>query len=409
MKTTTAQDAEATRWLSPRALTLAGLGALAASGGGAAYLLRRINEIPRHDPVALREMRSSGRNLLLERYPALADRIPWRPLGVFPTPVEPLPVPPGGPRVRLFVKRDDLSSALYAGNKVRKLEHFLADAELSGRRTLITLGGLGSNHALATARHGGALGFAVDLALYDQPVTPMVRKNLGGFLTARARLHDARNIARAFVTAASLHRRHTAAGDAPYFIMVGGTSRLGCIGHVTAAIELAEQVAQGVLPEPDMIFVPLGTCGTAAGLIAGLRIAGLRSRVVAVRVADPFPANRAVVRYLAQDVADFLHRADPAVPRIQLRVDDFEVVTGHYGPGYGVPTAAGERAVRWAAPLLSLETTYSGKTLAACLERCGCLDEGGTVLFWNTFSSAHIEASDRWSDLPAGLHRVLID
>src|SRR5690606_38123290 len=104
--------------------------------------------------------------------------------------------------------------------------------------------------------------------------------------------------------------------------------------------ELAAQVASGGLPAPDTVFVPLGTCGTAAGLIAGLKIAGLPSRVVAVRVADPVSANATVLRYLAQDAADFLHRTDPAVPRVRITPGDFDVVTRHLGDGYGIPTAA---------------------------------------------------------------------
>ncbi|MQA89463.1 MAG: pyridoxal-phosphate dependent enzyme [Gemmatimonas sp.] len=379
----------------------AGAAASAISGAGAMYLLHRINAIRHHPPAALRRLRGDASNPLFDLYPALADRIPWRPLASLPTPVEELPGPDGD--VRLFVKRDDLSAPSYGGNKVRKLEHFLADAELSGSRTLITLGGIGSNHALATATHGQALGLDVDLVLYDQPMTPAVARNLGGFLAAGARLHVAHSIPRAFVTCGALFRRHAGEGKAPYFIMVGGTSRLGCIGHVSAAIELARQVADGLLPEPDRLFVPLGTCGTAAGLIAGLKIAGLRTRVVAVRVADAFPANRTTLRYLAQDVGDFLHRCDPAVPRIWIHPHDFDVVTHHYGEGYGVPTAAGERAIRWAEPRLSLDTTYSGKALAACLEQIATISGETTVLFWNTYNSAPIATPTDWAGLPAEL------
>jgi D-cysteine desulfhydrase len=307
----------------------------------------------------------------------------------------------------LFVKRDDLSSGRYGGNKVRKLEHFLADAELSSSRTLVTLGGLGSNHALATAVHGAALGFSVELALYDQPVSPWVRVNLQGVLTAGARLHDSGSIPMAFLDSARLFRHLARTGGSPYFIMVGGTSRLGCIGHVTAALELADQVARGALPTPDLIFVPLGTCGTAAGLVAGLKIAGLRSRVAAVRVADPISANRAVVRYLAQDVADFLNHVDPAVPRVRIAYDDFDVITHHFGEGYGIPTAAGEQAIGWASQRLALDVTYSAKALAASLEHCRRLRGGETVLFWNTFNSAPVERAASWRDLPPRLRSLI--
>src|SRR5690606_7824095 len=105
----------------------------------------------------------------------------------------------------------------------------------------------------------------------------------------------------------------------------GGTSRLGCIGHLTAGLELAAQVARGDMPEPDLLFVPLGTCGTAAGLVAGLALAGLGTRVAAVRVAERFVANALSVRLLAQDVIDYLHRLDPSVPRVRIRLDSYDV------------------------------------------------------------------------------------
>jgi D-cysteine desulfhydrase len=396
----------AARHLTPLAIG-ALLGGLVA-GGAVGVGLRRVNRVRWHRPEALRQIRAGRSNVLFDTFPALADRIPWRPLGTFPTPVEELPSIPEAPAVRLFVKRDDLSSPHYGGNKVRKLEHFLADAQLSSARTLITLGGLGSNHALATAVHGKQLGFSVDLALYDQPVTPWVRTNVQGFLAAGARIHDSVSIPWAFVHCANLFRKRAAAGSAPYFIMVGGTSRLGCIGHVTAALELADQIAGGTLPLPDVVFVPLGTCGTAAGLIAGLKIAGLPTRVAAVRVADPVSANRVVLRHMAQDVADFLNRADPAVPRVRIEPTDFDLITHHFGEGYGLPTAAGEHAIRWADPRLVLDPTYSGKALAASLEHCGRPAAVGTVLFWNTFNSAAVEQAISLRDLPPRL-RSLVD
>lgn len=383
------------------------LGVLAAGGLGAALLgVRRLNAIARFDPSRLEEERGGRSSPLFDRFPGLADRVPWRPLGAFPTPVETMPTPPGSRGVRLFVKRDDLASDLYGGNKVRKLEHFLAEASLASRRTLITLGGIGSNHALATAMHGAAAGFDVDLALYDQPVTPFVRRNLGGFLAAGARLHHAGSMPAAFVAASRLRSRLTREGAAPHFVMVGGTSRLGCLGYVSAGLELAAQVEAGVLPAPDVIFLPLGTCGTAAGLLVGLRLGGLASRVVAVRVADAFPANARVLLYFARDVADFLHAADPAVPRLRLGRADVEVATTYLGEGYGHPTVHGENAVRWAAPQLSLETTYSGKALAACIDLCRDAPPGSTALFWNTYSSASVPVPENWAGLPPTLRHL---
>lgn len=341
----------------------------------------------------------------------MAGRLPWTSLGAFPTPVEPLTALSEGTRARLFVKRDDLSSPRYGGNKVRKLEFLLADASRYDCRTLITLGGIGSNHALATTIHGGLLGMQVDLALYDQPPSSFVTRNLHACLAAGARPHYAGNIVRAFLTSRRLYDARRRSGDAPYFVMVGGTSLLGCLGHVSAALELAEQVRRGELPEPDRVVVPLGTCGTAAGLIAGLRLAGLRTRVVAVRVADPISANGFVLRHLTQRVLGFLHQHDPAVPRLRIGLRDFDLVTDHFGPGYGHPTPEAEDAISRAESRLVLEPTYSGKALASCLDLCRRSDAERTVLFWNTFNSAALpertSPPEPPTELPPELRRHL--
>ncbi|HUE95021.1 MAG TPA: pyridoxal-phosphate dependent enzyme [Longimicrobiaceae bacterium] len=406
-----ARSSDESRFNAPRraflALGAGGLALLAAGGGTAAMLLRRINAIGRYPEAELARLRQGAVNPLFATYPALARRIPWRPLGRLPTPIEELPPPEGAAAgLRLFVKRDDLSSGVYGGNKVRKLEHFLAEAELAKRRTLVTLGGIGSNHALATALHGAALGFETDLVLYDQPVTPFVRRNLGGFAHAGARVHYGGSIPASFATAGRLMARRRREGAEPYFIMVGGTTPLGCIGHVSAALELAQQVEDGAMPEPDRLFIPLGTCGTAIGLLVGLRLAGLKTRVTAVRVADPISANATVVRWMAQGLADLLHEADPTLPDLRIDEADFDLLTDFYGPGYGFPTGPAEAAVRWAEPRLALETTYTGKALAACLDFARKAEPETVCLFWNTFSSARVPEPAAVEGLPGRLARI---
>jgi D-cysteine desulfhydrase len=233
--------------------------------------------------------------------------------------------------------------------------------------------------------------------------------NVGAFLAAGARLHYAGSTARAFIRAQRIHARRTREGRHPYFIMVGGSSRLGCVGHVSAAVELADQLANAGAEDPDLLFVPLGTCGTAAGLIVGLKLAGLRTRVAAVRVADPFPANAFILRRMAQDVADYLHRVDPRVPRVTVDPADFEVIPDYLGPGYGHPTAAGEEALEWVAPRLALETTYTAKALAACLDHCRNARGSRTFVFWNTFSSAPLPEPRSWEGLPRQLELRIRD
>lgn len=389
---TSGPEAPAPSAISRRAFVGVGGAALAvaaSAGGSAGYLWHRLNEVGTFDPARLARLRGDSTCALFRRHPALARSVPWRPIGTFPTPVRHLDLPEGAARGTLLAKDEGTVSDLYGGNKVRKLQHLLAEAELADRSTLITVGGLGTNHWLATALHGAALGFGVELALFDQPRTPWVERNRAGFRWAGARVHVHRGEIEALLGARRLVERARERGAAPRFINLGGSSRLGTVGFVDAAFELAEQVRAGELPAPDRIYVALGTCGTAAGLVAGLRAAGLPSRVCAVRVSGLFPGNRFVVRHMADDVAGWLRDRDPDFPAVRIGLDDFEVVGDFLGPGYGVPTPEGEAAMRWAAPPLSLDPTYTGKALAACLEYCrGEMRDGETVLFWNTYSAA---------------------
>ena len=136
------------------------------------------------------------RPLLFQRFPALAEGIPWIGLGDLPTPVEALPGLGGG---RLWVKRDDLSSRRYGGNKVRKLEFVLADARRQGKRTIVTLGGTGTHHGLATTIFGRSLGLQCRILTFRQPLTVQVRDNLRLLARWGAQVADCRTVGRALL------------------------------------------------------------------------------------------------------------------------------------------------------------------------------------------------------------------
>jgi D-cysteine desulfhydrase len=400
------------RAVSRRLFVKAGLGTLGAvvvGGSAGHYAAGRFNTIAEIEPARLAAMRNGATTLLFDRYPRLADSIPWRRIAIpGSTPVEALPHVAGAGDVQLFVKRDDGTSPIYGGNKVRKLEHILAAAELAGHRTLITLGGIGTHHGLATALHGARFGFATRLALFDQPVTSFVRQNVLGMAAAGAELQFASTSIGAAIAARRMFASAEAAGEAPAFIMVGGSSRLGSMGYVNAALELAAQVQAGLLPKPDRIFVALGSCGTAAGLAVGCRIAGLHTRITAVRVTTAFVGNRAAVTYMANDLAGWLHERDPSVPRVRLWPGDIDVVSDQFGRGYGYPTDAAAAAAAWGAPLLTVEPTYTAKALAACLDHCrGRARPGEVVLYWHTLNTAAFPADARLDDLPDRLRQRL--
>jgi D-cysteine desulfhydrase len=175
-------------------------------------------------------------------------------------------------------------------------------------------------------------------------------------------------------------------GEPVALVPTGGTSVLGALGYLNAGLELAEQVRAGLLPEPAAIFVALGSGGTGAGLIAGLRLGGLASRLIGVRVSDILPPSPHRLLRMARAC---LTRFAPDRP-LTLSPRDVEIDGGFIGAGYGAPTDAGEAAARLLAEHqgIALETTYTAKCLAALLARAG---EPGLrqrpLLFWNTFSS----------------------
>lgn len=341
---------------------------------------------------------------LLRAFPGLSS-LPREPCAELPTPVQAAPdLAEAWGIESLWIKRDDLTGTLYGGNKVRKLSYLLAQARQLGCESLLTAGAIGSHHCLATTLYGRRAGFKVEAALFPQPITEHVRANLAANLRAGV---QARPLRSPLQVPFALARRRF---DQRCFVIPGGgSSARGVIGYVEAGFELAEQVRAGELPEPVLAVVALGTGGTAAGLALGLRLAGLRTKVLAVRVIQRIIGNARTVARLANAAQKELHRFDPTLPWVALgRV---EVEHGQFGSGYGHPTpaAADARAQSQALAGIELETTYTAKALAALAARAGLLP-AGPVLFWNTFSSVRPGDDPRGSQLlqllPPGWRRI---
>ncbi len=312
-------------------------------------------------------------------------------LGCFPTPVEPMPKLARLLGVQsLFVKRDDVSGGAYGGNKVRKLEFLLGQALAESRRAVITFGAVGSNHVRATAVYGAQLGLQVHAVLAPQPSTPNLEANLLADRAAGATLYFAESYSQALRRGAELHDEITLHdGVEPFVIPFGGTNSRGTIGFVNAAIELAGQIEAGALPEPDLIYVPYGSTGTASGLAIGLAAVGLRPSVVGVRVVPAESMNPERTRRVIEEAVTLLRELDAGFPSVKPESVALEVRDGFLGDGYASATAESLEAVALAeANNIHLETTYTGKALAALVAdaRAGKLARK-TALFWNTYSS----------------------
>lgn len=335
------------------------------------------------------------RPLIFSKMPELEGRVPWVPLGEYPTPVEKLAGIGAAIGVaELYVKRDDLSSRYYGGNKVRKLEFVLAQARSLGHGTVVTFGAAGSNHVAATVIHAERLGIKTIAVLMPQPNAAYARKNILLDYQHGAEFACARSIAGmplAFLKAA-IGELRTGHGF-PYLIPPGGTSLLGCLGYVDAALELKEQIDAGLLPEPEFIFATYGSGGTVAGLIAGMRLAGLSCRVVPVRVVESYMCNRWLLAYYVNRTLRFLQAHSRGLGGRAVAARDILFIDDFAGDQYARATVEGMEAVKMARELdgIKLEGTYTGKTLAGMLDfvrRHGL--KGRNLLFWNTFSSVDL-------------------
>jgi D-cysteine desulfhydrase len=294
-------------------------------------------------------------------------------LGRWPTPLEEasgLGAALGVAELRL--KREDRSSERCGGNKVRGLEFLLAGARPGS--VVVTVGGTGSTHCLATAVHAARLGCRAVLAQFPQPETRASRL-VGAACEAHAAL-VVRARARATLPLAVIVAWRSARRLGPRrWIPGGGAHPLAVVGHLLAGLELARELAA----PPDAILVPVGTGGTTAGLVLAMTALGWRTRVVGVRVAPLVVANRWRTLRLARRAARLLARHG-----ITLRRAAAPLLVDGVGPGYGYPSAVGETARRLAAAHgVELDSTYGAKTLAAI----PALAARGfrRLIFWHTF------------------------
>ena len=354
------------------------------------------------------------RPLLFKACPELKGKVDWMPLGEYPTPVARLEGLCAAEGLRdFYIKRDDLSSPFYGGNKVRKLEFILARARARGHDSVLTYGAVGSNHVLATVIHGERAGLKTIALLAPQPNAAYVRKNLLLDEAHGAEFAIAKSMGAIPV---ALVKGMLSGFDAskikfPYLVPPGGSYLWGSLGYIDAALELKEQVDAGLLPEPEHIFVTYGSGSTAAGLIAGVQLAGLSSRVVPVRVVDKIACNRWILDYHVNRVIRFLN-ANCRGARLQhVRAGEIMLIDEFAGPTYARFTPEGMEAVRKAREYddVKLDGTYTGKTLAAALDfisRNGLEDR--PALFWNTLSSVDLypQVCDAdYHTLPLELHR----
>ena len=350
---------------------------------------------------------------LFRQFPALGAKLPHVSLGLFPTPVE--KIDPLGSALgidRFYMKRDDLSGAVYGGNKVRMLEFLLGGALRANAREVVTVGYAGSNHALALAIYADRLGLKCSSYLLPQANAHYVRRNLLASYRHHARLHACGNyLSLAGGVLGGLMRSTLQNGAFPSFIGPGGSSPLGIAGYINAGFELKEQIDAGLLPEPDRIYVPLGSMGTTIGLMLGLKVSGVRSRIIAVRVLEEIFASPWQMRRRYHDTSAFLHKLDPSFPKLECRRGSLEIRNEYLGKGYAQFTSKDVQAANLMREHcgIIMSGTYSAKAFAAVIDDAGKgMLKDQTILFWNTYNSHDLSSIAGGIDyrlLPRGFHR----
>jgi D-cysteine desulfhydrase family pyridoxal phosphate-dependent enzyme len=322
---------------------------------------------------------------------ALATQ-PRIPLAGLPTPVHEaarLREALGGARScpRILIKRDDLTSLGLGGNKARKLEYLVADAQRLGATTLITTGAVQSNHARMTAAAAAVAGMRCVLVLTSTVDEPALAGNLlldtlyGAEMRLVPSIDPMLAVGKDEEVVADVVTEERAAGRVPYVIPVGGSSGVGVLGYIGGSAELVEQLQQAAV-SPSRLYYASGSRGTQAGLTLGARLCGAPYRVYGVAVSAGEPEKIERARRIANEAAARLD-----VPE-RLELNDLFTDQGFIGEGYGIPTDAGLEAIALFAryEAIVLDPCYTSKAAAAMIShvRRGELHPDETVVFLHT-------------------------
>lgn len=277
-----------------------------------------------------------------------------------PTPIQHLPRLSEECGVNLYVKRDDFTGFEWSGNKIRKLEFLVRDAQDKGATCLVTCGGVQSNHCRATAALAAKLGLRCVLVLRGEEPKGFSSNNL------LDRLFGAEIL---YVTTEQYRDMHDiqitidaqvrGQGGKSYFIPEGGSNGLGSFGYAHAWDEILAQTEVHF----DSVVVAHGSGGTQAGLVLGKILrdqhAMHRSRVIGVNVCYDKQQSFQLVKKALWEAIQHQH-----IP-ISFLAEDIEILDGFVGRGYALSTPEELRFLAKVARLegLLLDPVYTGKAM----------------------------------------------
>lgn len=355
---------------------------------------------------------------LFNHFPSLRSVFPRVEILKHPTPLRHLV------NFDVWIKQDDIvgtEPGPLGGNKARKLEFLLAEAKMRGAKEIVTVGMWGSNHALATAEGGRRLGFHVKLLLGPQPITDDVRLKLLSFLALGAEMEYYGSVL-TLALGIIQEKLHAVFSSTRVFIPPGGSTQLGSIGYVNAFFELLDQVG-GVGNLPNQIILPVGTGGTAAGLLAGSCLANAweKTKIIGVDVSGSPLTRESGVRQLARQTFELIRSHLPQDEQNRHPICDFSsprafrFIDHYVAPGYGATSEKVRQTMALIKDLegIKLDGTYSGKAMQFLIDdlqtRIKNAEPIPRTLFWLTYNSYDLNKlinavkwehpHEKWKDL----------
>ena len=313
---------------------------------------------------------------------------PCVPFGVLPTPLYKLNRLSNELGKNIYIKRDDLIGIGLGGNKVRKLEFLLADAQKNGADVVLTAGGPQSNHAMLTAACAAQLGMRCILVLKKRGALTGGNQILNQIYGAQVYIVDTDSYDDVY---AEMHRMIEGLkqeGHTPYFIPVGGSVPLGSLGYVNCAKEIANQ-AKEMEVDFDSIVSATGSGGTYAGLTYGAKLFMPSVKSIGIGICDdPFEE---ITFDLMNGLKELL-QSDVPVEREDIHIHF------HIGPGYSIPSPEGCAAVRRLARSEGIlaDPVYTGKALAGFFQMLeqGYFHNDKNILFVHTGGAGALFAVD---------------
>ena len=291
---------------------------------------------------------------------------------------------------RVWVKRDDMTSGAAAGNKIRKLEFLLAHALEIGASTVVTCGGLQSNHARATALACAELGLRAILLLrvanpteaYGRPLDLTGNVLLDALAGAEIRFVSPEQYRERTALLEQVRVEEAGNGRIAYLVPEGGSNGRGALGYVEAMREVKQQLDLGLAGGApfDVVAHACGSGGTAAGVALGAQAFGVAKQAWAFAVSDDRAYFERVISAIASEARGF----DPSLPALSgLVVDDLAK-----GPSYGVMSSEQKEFLLLVsrATGLVLDPVYTGKALYGLAEavKRGAIAKDARVLFLHT-------------------------